>query len=55
LVYCTLSRSVEQIYRVTERWYPTNDVDFPKAIGVKFVEELDVPLTLKEIKNLSQI
>jgi len=53
LIYCTLSRSVEQIYRVTERCYPTNNVNFPKAIGVEFVEKLDVSLSFKQMKTLT--
>jgi len=53
LVYRTPSQSVDQIYRVTNRWYPTNRVGFPKAIGVEFVEKLDIPLTFKEMKNLT--
>lgn len=53
LVYRTPSKSVDQIYRVTNRWYPTNRVGFPKAIGVEFVEKLDIPLTFKEMKTLT--
>ena len=53
LVYRTPSQSVDQIYRVTNRWYPTNRVGFPKAIGVEFVEKLDIPLTFKEMKTLT--
>lgn len=53
LVYRTPSQSVDQIYKVTNRWYPTNRADFPKAIGVEFVEKLDIPLTFKEMKTLT--
>ena len=53
LVYRTPNKSVDQIYRVTNRWYPTNMVGFPKAIGVEFVEKLDITLTFKEMKTLT--
>lgn len=44
---------VEQIYRVTGRWYETGNPDFPKAIKIKFVAKLDVPLTFKKMKELT--